>query len=64
MDKENIKGAALKVKGKIEEVAGKILGDKDLELHGKADQLGGAVRDAVGTAKDTVKDAIKEVSKP
>jgi uncharacterized protein YjbJ (UPF0337 family) len=64
MDKENIKGAALKVKGKIEEVAGKVLGDKDLELHGKADQLGGAVRDAVGTAKDTVKDAIKEVSKP
>ena len=51
MDKENIKGAAQKIKGKIEEVAGKVLGDKDLELHGKADQLGGAVRDAVGTGE-------------
>ena len=30
MDKENIKGAAQKIKGKIEEVAGKVLGDKDL----------------------------------
>ena len=35
MDKENIKGAAQKIKGKIEEVAGKVLGDKDLELQGK-----------------------------
>jgi uncharacterized protein YjbJ (UPF0337 family) len=64
MDKENIKGAAQTVKGKIEEVAGKVIGDKDLELRGKADQLGGAVRDAVGTARDTVKDAVKEASKP
>lgn len=64
MDKENIKGAVLKVKGKFEEVAGKVVGDKDLEIHEKADQLGGAVRDAVGTAKDTVKDAVKEANKP
>ena len=48
MDKENIKGAAQKIKGKIEEVAGKVLGDRDLELHGKADQLGGAVRGDLG----------------
>jgi uncharacterized protein YjbJ (UPF0337 family) len=64
MDKENIKGSAQTFKGKIEEVAGKVLGDKGLELHGNADQLGGAVRDAVGTAKDKVKDAVKEANKP
>jgi uncharacterized protein YjbJ (UPF0337 family) len=62
MDKESIK-IAQKIKGKIEEVAGKILGDKDLEIHGKEDQLSGAVHDAVGTAKDTVKDAIKDAKK-
>jgi uncharacterized protein YjbJ (UPF0337 family) len=39
MDKESIKGAAQKIKGKIEEVAGKVLGDKELELQGKTDQL-------------------------
>ena len=64
MDKESIKGAAQTVEGKIEEVAGKVIGDKDLELRGKADQLGGAVRDAVVAARDTVKDAVKEASKP
>lgn len=63
MDKESIKGAGQKIKGKIEEVAGKVLGDKELELHGKADQLGGAVRSAVGEAKDTIKDAIKDAKK-
>jgi len=36
MDKESIKGAAQTVEGKIEEVAGKVIGDKDLELRGKA----------------------------
>jgi uncharacterized protein YjbJ (UPF0337 family) len=64
MDKENITGAAQKIKGKIEEAAGKVVGDKELELRGKADQLGGAVREAVGTARDTVKDAVKQASKP
>ncbi len=64
MDNENIKGAAQKIKGKIEEVAGKVIGDKELELRGKADQLGGAVREAVGTARSTVKEAVKEASKP
>ena len=64
MDNGNIKGAAQKIKGKVEEVAGKVVGDRDLELRGKADQLGGAVRDAVATARDTVKDAVKEANKP
>jgi len=39
MDKENIKGAPLKVKGKLEEVAGKVVGDKDFELHGRPTSL-------------------------
>ena len=47
----------------IEEVAGKILDDKGLELKGKADQLGGIVRDPVGTAKDAIKDAVKEAKR-
>ena len=56
MDQENIRGAAQKIKGKIEEVAGKALGDKDLELHGKADQLGRRRARCGGNRKrDTVK---------
>jgi uncharacterized protein YjbJ (UPF0337 family) len=62
MDKQSIAGQ--KIKGKIEEVAGKALGDKDLKLQGKADQLGGAIRAAVSTASDTIKDAVKDANKP
>lgn len=60
MDKETIKGAGQKIKGKLEEVAGKVLGDKDLELKGRADQLEGDVRSTVGSAKDAVKDAVRD----
>ncbi len=56
MDKENAKGAAQKTKAELEEAAGKILEEAKLELKGKADQIGGLVRDAVGTAKDAMKD--------
>ena len=63
MDKENVKGAAQKTKGQVEEVAAKILDDRGLEFKGKADQLAGIVRDAVGTTKDATKDAIKEAKK-
>lgn len=63
MDKEHIKGAAQKLKGQIEEVAGKVLGDKELEIKGKTDQLGGAVHEAVGTTKDAIRDAVENVKK-
>jgi len=64
MDKQGIEGAGQKIKGKIEEVAGKVRGDKGLELQGKADQLGGAIRAAVDTANNTIKDAVKDANKP
>ncbi len=63
MDKESIKGAGQKIKGKIEEIVGKILGDKELELHAKADQLDGDVRNAAGTTKDTIIDTVKNPKK-
>lgn len=63
MDKENIRVEGQKIKGKIEEISGKVLGDKEFELQGKADQLGGAVRSAVGDAKDTLKDAVNYANK-
>jgi len=40
MDKDRIEGSAKKIKGKIKEVAGKVLGDAKLESEGKADQEG------------------------
>ena len=38
MDKDRIKGSAEQAKGKIEEAAGKAMGDKKLESEGKGDR--------------------------
>ena len=55
MDKERIKGSAQQAKGKVNEVVGKATGDKKLEGEGKADKIGGKVRNAVGGMKDALR---------
>ena len=55
MDKDRIKGSMEQAKGKVKEAAGKATGDAKLEGEGKADQLAGKVRNAVGGLKDTVR---------
>jgi uncharacterized protein YjbJ (UPF0337 family) len=57
----HMKGAADNVKGKAKEVAGKVGGNKTLEHQGKADQVKGAIHNAVGDVKDAGKDAIDSV---
>ena len=54
MDNRHVKGAADKVKGAIEETAGKVTGDKGLEAEGKADKAKGAVHSAIGDLKDAL----------
>jgi uncharacterized protein YjbJ (UPF0337 family) len=55
MDKDRIKGSAQQAKGKVKEVAGKATGDKKLEGEGKADKVGGKIRNAVGGMKDALR---------
>ena len=55
MDKDRIKGSAQQAKGKVKEVVGKATGDKKLEGEGKADKIGGKVRNAVGSMKDALR---------
>ena len=55
MDKDRIKGSAEQAKGKVKEVAGKVLGDSKLESDGKGDQAKGKVQNAVGGIKDTLR---------
>ncbi|MDO9353851.1 MAG: CsbD family protein [Solirubrobacteraceae bacterium] len=59
MDKDRIEGSLEQAKGKIKEVAGKVIGDTKLEAEGKADQVAGKVQNSVGGAKDAVRDATK-----
>jgi len=55
MDKDRIKGSAEQAKGKVKEVAGKVLGDSKMNAEGKADQVKGKFQNAVGGLKDTLR---------
>jgi uncharacterized protein YjbJ (UPF0337 family) len=59
MDKDRVKGMAQQSKGAIEEVAGKVMGDEKLKAQGKMDKMEGKVRNAIGGAKDAIRDAEK-----
>ena len=55
MDKDRIKGSAEQAKGQVKEVAGKVLGNSNLESEGKGDQVKGKVQNAIGGIKDTLR---------
>jgi uncharacterized protein YjbJ (UPF0337 family) len=58
MNKDRIEGSLEQAKGKVKEVAGKATGDAKLEGEGKAQQVAGKIQNAVGGAKDAVKEAL------
>jgi uncharacterized protein YjbJ (UPF0337 family) len=60
VDKDRVEGAAKNLKGKVKEGVGKVTGDAKLKSEGKADQVAGKVQNAVGGAKDAVRDALKD----
>jgi len=49
--KDNAEGKIHQVKGKIKEVAGKTVGNRDLEAEGKDENLGGKVQEKIGQIK-------------
>nr|WP_295236109.1 CsbD family protein [uncultured Brevundimonas sp.] len=55
-DHDRIAGAAKNIGGKIKEGVGKVTGDTKLQAEGKADQVEGKVQNAVGGAKDSLRD--------
>ena len=55
-DQDRIEGSAKNVGGKIKETAGKVTGDSKMEAEGKAEQVEDKVQNAVGGAKDSVRD--------
>ncbi|MBC1181162.1 CsbD family protein [Brevundimonas sp. WCHBH090558] len=55
-DHDRIEGAAKNIGGKIKEGVGKVTGDTKLQAEGKADQVEGKVQNAVGGAKDSLRD--------
>ncbi len=59
MDKDRSAGMGHQVKGAVKEAAGKVTGDQKLEAEGKGEKIGGKVQNAVGGAKDSIRDATK-----
>jgi uncharacterized protein YjbJ (UPF0337 family) len=55
MDNDRIAGTAKQVKGAVKEAAGKVFGDAKLNAEGKADKIEGKVQNAIGGAKDALR---------
>lgn len=55
-----LKGKANQVIGKVQEKTGQVLGDKSTEGKGKARQVGGKVQEKVGQGEQKVDEKLKE----
>ena len=59
INKDQIEGRADEAKGKIKEVVGNIVGNKNLEAKGTVEKHIGAVQASVGDVKEDIKKAVK-----
>jgi uncharacterized protein YjbJ (UPF0337 family) len=59
MNRDRIDGAGRKAVGAVKEAAGKITGDKKLQMRGAMDKAAGTVQNAAGKAEDKVKTTLK-----
>jgi uncharacterized protein YjbJ (UPF0337 family) len=60
VDRDRMDGAGKQAKGGIKEAAGKMTGDEKLKAEGKTDKAAGKVQNAVGGAKDKVRETLKD----
>ena len=60
MDKDRVVGAAHRAKGSVKETIGKVTGDTKTQIEGAAEKTAGKAQNAVGGAKDAVRDAAKK----
>jgi uncharacterized protein YjbJ (UPF0337 family) len=61
MNKDQVKGVAKDVAGKIQEQAGKLVGSEEQQVKGLAKQISGKVQKGVGDVKQTVEDFKKKL---
>lgn len=62
MNKDQVKGQAKNIAGKVQEAAGKLVDNKSQEAKGLKLQVEGKVQKGYGEAKEAVKDAVKKHS--
>ena len=59
MNKDQVKGVAKDIAGKVQEGAGKLVGSKEQQIKGLDKQISGKTEKNFGDAKEHIKDAIK-----
>ena len=59
MNKDQVKGAAKDVAGKVQEKAGKLVGSKEQQVKGLSKQISGKAQKSVGDVKQVVEDLKK-----
>lgn len=59
MNKDQVKGEAKDLAGKVQEEAGKLVGSKEQQAKGLSKQLSGKVQKGIGDAKESIKDRNK-----
>ena len=59
MNKDQVKGAAKDIAGKIQEKTGKLVGNPTQEVKGVKNQIEGKMQEQVGNVKERIKDAKK-----
>ena len=62
MNKDQVKGAAKDIVGKVQEEAGKVLGSKEQQIKGLSKQISGKAQKGVGDVKQAVEDLKKELA--
>lgn len=59
MNKDQVKGVAKDIAGKVQEEAGVLVGSKEQQIKGLGKQISGKAEKIYGDAKEVVKDANK-----
>ena len=60
MDKDRVVGVVHQVKGASKEAVGKATGDAKTQAEGAVEKTAGNVQNAVGGAKDALRDSLKK----
>jgi uncharacterized protein YjbJ (UPF0337 family) len=55
MNKDQVKGVALKAKGKLNETVGRATGNRSQEIKGDLQQAAGGIRQSFGNAKARIR---------
>jgi len=63
MDKDRVKGKAKDVAGRVQRQMGEWTGNEKQQAEGAAEQLKGKAQNVWGKAKDTGRDAMKEMKR-